>query len=245
MNDPEIPALDAELSALFEGERARVLAPTGGKAAAYARLTAKLAHAPLATAASKHVAPHAAAHGGALTAKALPLLCLAFAIGAGAGSAVTAGVLEREPPPVAPATTASVSRPVNPGAPPVAPWPAPTVWDDELPVPAATSSSAIPKSPPPASSAARTLVEERRVLDRAQAALKQGDTSAAIADTEEHRARFPSGQLEAEREAILIQALVVARRDDEARAHAARFRARYPNSVFRGVVDLAVGNQEK
>ncbi len=218
MADASIPPLGPGLASLFEAERARTAVPApGARDAAFARVTAKLG------------APGAGAGAGArkvvaasLTGKGL--VALAFVVGAAAGSAVTAGVIHRSPDPrTPPAVVAAVNPP--PSASPAG----------VVPQAAEVSEVSAPRP-----GAARTLAEERRILDRAQLALTRGDPSAAIAAGEEHGARFPAGQLEDEREALLVQALALAHRDDEARARAGAFLARHPNSVLRRVVERAV-----
>ncbi|MBZ0116508.1 MAG: sigma-70 family RNA polymerase sigma factor, partial [Sandaracinaceae bacterium] len=62
---------------------------------------------------------------------------------------------------------------------------------------------------------------------------------AALAAIARHEARFPEGQLAAERESIRVRALLLLGRNDEARWAAERFRAEYPESIFMGVVERA------
>ncbi len=273
MADSTIPPLDPSLASLLEGERGRTSGPAPSKDAAYARITAKLAQGAVLGAAlgaaTRHssLAPAGVKAGAVATTalgKSVPALLLAFALGTATGSLVTALVLHRPAEPAASGVAAPVvasppvvagsaaDTPKPPGLPgdtpkppgsPAAPAPLATATEQAMPRPSAA------QEPTRIGSAAvatdRTLAEERRILDRAQMALTRGDPGAAIGAAEEHQARFPAGQLEAEREAILIQALVVAHRGEEARARAARFRARYPNSVFRRVVELAIGVDEK
>jgi len=95
------------------------------------------------------------------------------------------------------------------------------------------------------SSAARdTLVAERAVLDRAQAAILDADGSAALAAVAEHRRRFARGKLVEERAALHVQALVIAGRHDEARRRGERFLARYRRSIQRGAVRAALESME-
>ena len=251
-----IPPLDPSLASLLEGERGRTSGPAPSKDAAYARITAKLAQGAVLGAAlgaaTRHgsLAPAGAKAGAVATTalgKSVPALLLAFALGTVTGSLVTALVLHRPALPAASGVAAPVaaSPPVVAGSTgdPAAPAPLATATEQAMPRPSAAQEPTRMGSAPVATD--RTLAEERRILDRAQMALTRGDPGAAIGAAEEHQARFPAGQLEAEREAILIQALVVAHRGEEARARGARFRARYPNSVFRRVVELAIGVDEK
>jgi hypothetical protein len=89
---------------------------------------------------------------------------------------------------------------------------------------------------------ASSLSEERALLDRARAALGAGDGERALAMTEVHQHRFPRPQLAEEREAIAIQALVVAGRYGEARARAARFREIAPDSLFAPAVEASLAS---
>lgn len=83
---------------------------------------------------------------------------------------------------------------------------------------------------------------ESALLQRAQSALVS-DPARALALTEQHRRSFPSGALSEEREAIAIQALRGLGREPEARARAARFETKYPNSVHRSRVQASPAQQ--
>lgn len=73
---------------------------------------------------------------------------------------------------------------------------------------------------------------ERLWLERAEAAFGRGDAAAALNALEVHRRRFPNAALREERDALHVRALYLAGRRAEGDTEAARFRARYPNSVF-------------
>jgi hypothetical protein len=60
----------------------------------------------------------------------------------------------------------------------------------------------------------------------------RGAPDDALASLEQHRTRFPHGDLEEEREALAIKALAKAGQPGAARARAAAFRARFPQSLF-------------
>jgi hypothetical protein len=83
---------------------------------------------------------------------------------------------------------------------------------------------------------------ESALLQRAQSALAR-DPARALALTEQHRRSFPAGALSEEREAIAIQALRRLGREPEARARAARFETKYPNSVHRSRVRATPAQQ--
>jgi hypothetical protein len=101
-----------------------------------------------------------------------------------------------------------------------------------------------PHAPSAATSSARpapsSLSAERALLDNARTALTQGEPARAIALTEEHARRFPRPRLAEEREAIAIQALVLAGRPADARERAALFRATFPNSLFLPAVETSL-----
>jgi hypothetical protein len=80
------------------------------------------------------------------------------------------------------------------------------------------------------------LVAERRLLEDARRALGSSPAT-ALEKIEAHERAHPRGQLVEERESLRIRALAAAGRGDEARARAARFRARYPQSLFLPAID--------
>jgi hypothetical protein len=90
--------------------------------------------------------------------------------------------------------------------------------------------------PAPAES---TLELERRLLETARSAVVAGAFGDALSAVDEHAKRFPHGALAEEREALAIQAL--SNTDPKAAAsRAARFRTRWPSSIFEPVVEKAV-----
>jgi hypothetical protein len=159
-------------------------------------------------------------------------LALAFLVGGATGAAVLRAT---ESPRIV-----YVDR-VAPALPPaVAPRaePAPST------APLAEVTSPIPDPPRPSASApvpaAGQLAQERALLDVARTALGRGDGEAALAAAARHERRYPSGALREEREAIAIQALVLTRRFDEARARGARFHERFLGSVLMPAVDASL-----
>jgi hypothetical protein len=123
---------------------------------------------------------------------------------------------------------------------PAAPEPAPTV--SAIPSPLATT-PARPRRPASDSSIeGERLAAERTLLDVARAALSRGEAAKAVEAAERHAQEFPSGALAEEREAIVIRALVQAGRGDEARARAAQFHARFPESIFGRAIDAALAS---
>jgi hypothetical protein len=139
--------------------------------------------------------------------------------------------------------------------------PAPVAAPVQLVEPPTVRLPAEPPAAPPASAPASDSVQrpepapgkvqarhqtpstrESALLQRAQGALSS-DPARALALTDQHRRSFPSGALSEEREAIAIQALRGLGREPEARARAARFETKYPNSVHRSRVQATAAQQ--
>jgi hypothetical protein len=123
-------------------------------------------------------------------------------------------------------------------APLIAPTPAPAH---------AKASRARPTAPPPSerpSRAPRTTADlegEARLLEQADADLRQGDPNAALARLAEHASRYPGGALREEREGIRVVALCRAGREAEGKAAAERFLARSPRSALATRIRAACG----
>ncbi|MCC6621276.1 MAG: hypothetical protein IT385_08475 [Deltaproteobacteria bacterium] len=116
------------------------------------------------------------------------------------------------------------------------PAPAPVEAPIEAPPPAPIPSAELEPPAPPARDAA-SPEHERRVLERAQAAVALGDFAAALAATREHARRWPRGALTEEREVLRVRALVGQGDVEAARAAATSFRARFPRSIHRAAID--------
>jgi len=84
------------------------------------------------------------------------------------------------------------------------------------------------------------LEEERKIIERARSALARDDLSAADAALREHARRYPAGSLLEDREAL---AVLVLHEHHSPRAEAANraFREKFPESVYRAVLDRAFG----
>jgi len=76
------------------------------------------------------------------------------------------------------------------------------------------------------------LAAERALLETARTALSRSNSRAALDALDRHLKAFPRGRLSEERESLWIQVLIQLESYDEARARAARFRQRFPRSVF-------------
>lgn len=88
-----------------------------------------------------------------------------------------------------------------------------------------------------------SLRSERLLIDAARAALAR-DPQAARAPLDEHATRFPKGQLSEEREALMIQALVLANDAPAARKRFEAFSRSFPSSPLLGVLRSAVEGVE-
>jgi hypothetical protein len=136
-------------------------------------------------------------------------------------------VVERPAPPMAATATAAAPAPAT---------------NLDMPPPAAHAPAV--GTPAPRSSGAGTepsqLAAERAALDEARALIVQGDPAGALERLRATARRFPRPVLGEERDALTVEALVGAGRDDEARALADRFQKRAPGSLFAPTVASAV-----
>jgi hypothetical protein len=229
MSNPPLEPIDPELAALVDAER-RAEPPV----ASLERVWSRLALGAPPGGGRGHAGGGAGR--GWLAAHAAPVAAGAFVAGAVAGAA---GYAALQAPP--PARIVYVDR----AAPPV--QVAASVGPTDLPPVAAPLPSAAPTDRPAtrassAGGASSSISAERVLLDDARAAVASGDAARALSLVDEHARRFPRAQLWEEREALAIQALVHARRYDEARARGARFRASAPNSLFLPAIDASLAS---
>lgn len=131
-----------------------------------------------------------------------------------------------------------VDRPVmvSVAAPPPSAAP-PSIRVEDLPT---AQKSASPSSP---SSSPGDVSAERLLLDEARVAFAAGDYSKSLERLERHRARFPSGVLAEEREALAVRALAARGDKVEATKRARSFVAKYPESIMRPAVEAAVNDR--
>jgi hypothetical protein len=92
-------------------------------------------------------------------------------------------------------------------------------------------------APPPAEvadiaavSGPSRLAAEVALVDRARARLGAGDYPAALAALDEYHRRFPSGDLDAEADMVMIEILIAQREVERARTLGRAFLARFPRS---------------
>jgi hypothetical protein len=105
-------------------------------------------------------------------------------------------------------------------------------------LPAATAPQA--RSAPAPADSGQQLAAESKLLDVARTSLAHGEADHALAAVDRHAAQFPRGMLSEEREALAVKALALAGDGESARARAAQFRARYPESLFLPAVEAAL-----
>jgi hypothetical protein len=87
------------------------------------------------------------------------------------------------------------------------------------------------------------LAAERGLLNLARVALEREEPLEALATTDRHEREYPNGTLSQEREAMAIRALVALGRTGEARQRAARFRARFSNSLLLPSIEELLGRE--
>jgi hypothetical protein len=171
------------------------------------------------------------------------VVAIAFVLGGAAGAGLHAALTNTLAPRV---VYVASSATVAPPTPLVVPSAVPSVPHVERN--ASTPNAVIAIEPPaglapivPQTSASGVpqLTGERSLLDEVRASLVQGDANHALDRLHASRREFPHAILGEERDALTIEALVAARRYDEARTAADAFREHFPTSLFSGAVDAA------
>ncbi len=168
-------------------------------------------------------------------------IAIAIVFSAGFGAGVFARSLQT-------ASVASVGTVAPLASAPLAPSARPSVAPSEVtsghapPLEAPSKSTATNSAPSvPAAGVApapsSSLAAERDLIDTARAALSRGRADDALAAVQLHASRYPNGSLAEEREALAVQALVIAGRVEAANERGARFHRRYPKSIFGSSVD--------
>ncbi|MBS2020034.1 MAG: hypothetical protein JST00_44645 [Deltaproteobacteria bacterium] len=235
-NDP-IPELDPDVLSVVREARRIVEPDDVARARMRARLRAALPPAPGGGDGGDDGGAASPAPTTTPTLPKVPLWTVAAALAVG----LTGGLLYPRTP---------VERVVTIGAPPVivtsadrasAPPTVPSIAIADLP-------SALPDAPLPSArvaaasaSSGNALEAERALLDVARTALGRGDGPNALDACDAHAKKFPRGALGEEREAIAVQALVLAQRSEDAKQRAERFRKAYPRSILLPAVLAAAG----
>jgi hypothetical protein len=158
--------------------------------------------------------------------KLLPWL-LGGAVALGGVAAYRAGRVEPSTPAPKVPSAALAPTPEPPPAPPPAPSPA---------APSPARSIAPRASAPSMAAGEDSLVGEERLLNEAHAALAASPRR-ALALAKSHAKRYPHGQLVAERDLIMIEALVGLGRRHEAEELGRQLRATAPNNIYEERLD--------
>jgi hypothetical protein len=132
-------------------------------------------------------------------------------------------------PPAVPETLAETHAPSRPANAPRAPS-----------VKGTASAELAPAPDLPRTTESARLAEQQALLDQARASLRRGDGSGALAVIAGHESLYPVTEFAEERAAIRILALVMSGRGSEARAHAERFRERFPTSLFLPAIEKSL-----
>jgi hypothetical protein len=230
MKDQELPPLDSDIRALIARTRPFEPAPPAARMRALDRVAfAAASRGPGPGVDSAARAPSSAPARAALASR-VGWLVGTFVIGTIVGGVAVHSVDSRRAPAIS-QRVAAVEPPSAPALPSSAPAPssAPLVVGAALPRPGVPSGS-VRAAPTPHANGA--LAAEGALLDAARSAIEREDGAAALAATSEHERRFPDGLLVQEREAMAVRALLLVGRADEARARAAKFQARFPDSML-------------
>lgn len=264
MSQSELSPLAADLQELLAAERAAHFSmPAGMQAKIAARLADSLAlplppqdSGGVTEAASEEVATKAANSAGAasisplasLAAKPMLVALTAFAIGAGAGIVGTLFFSNNAPVVV---ESAVVSAPVLDAG-----LVALVVTDAQSLVIASDDASVVatPVQRRPREGAGRgverdterdrALAAERALLELSRTAITRGDAQTALQELTRHKQDYRDGRLKEERDALMVQALVLAGSQERAEALAAAFKKRYPMSVFTPVMDHVLSESQ-
>jgi hypothetical protein len=229
---------------LLVAERDAPAAPEGARAMVLDRVFATVSAAPTSDAPSDAAPPPsvAASAGVGIVRFALASLAVVGAV------VVTTVAVSRQRAPSDHRPTprrAATAAPSSPLAPPVAEHTISRTLAPAAPI-AVTTVATAPVQPAPRAANARRasedeapedLAAEQRLLAEGQRALARGEADAVLSSVRAHAQRFARGALAEERDALEVRALLLARRDAEARARAERFRRRYPESVFLSAIE--------
>jgi hypothetical protein len=110
----------------------------------------------------------------------------------------------------------------------------------EVPAPGSDAPAPSVGARPRPTAGGDALAREQLLLQRARSALVRRDGAAALEGLRLHARQFPVGALIEEREALRVEALMRLQRTAEARARAADFHRRWPDSLLADMVDQAL-----
>lgn len=112
----------------------------------------------------------------------------------------------------------------------------------KVPAPVDTSTLAASSAKTGSAKPAQDAEAERLLLETARVAMRRGDREGALRLLQEHKTKFPQGQLREERDGLTVSALTLLGRTDEAAKASARFHKDYPMSLQGAVVPEATSD---
>ena len=178
-----------------------------------------------------------------------------LAVGFGAGFATHAILPTRETALTTPMPSPPIPSPSTPAltSPSAASSSLPaTVDPSSLPRVDATPAPSAPSAPNASVASAKSAhapasagdaEAERLLLETARAAMRRGDAAGALRLLRDHESRYPHGQLREERDGMVVSALGLLGRAEEAEKAAARFKKNYPMSLQGAAVPPAAHTQ--
>lgn len=238
------PELPEDVRAMLAADAREIAPPPGAREQVLDRVFTSVGVAAAVTATAGGAS--AASAGGAISASVKwTLAALALLTAAGATVVVRQRSTARSSAVGRPLTDRLTQPPQRVSAPieraPIAvhdPTPAREPTSASLPAPATDRAASIARrAERPAIEPEDALEQEQRLLARGQRALAEGRADAVLDAVRAHSQQFARGALAEERDALEVRALLLARRMDEARAKAERFRRRFPDSVFLSAIE--------
>lgn len=112
----------------------------------------------------------------------------------------------------------------------------------KVPAPVDSSMIAAPSAKTGSGKPAQDAEAERLLLETARVAMRRGDREGALRLLQEHKTKFPQGQLREERDGLTVSALTLLGRTDEAAKASARFHKDYPMSLQGAAVPEATSD---
>jgi hypothetical protein len=231
-SDPEVGPLDPALAEVIEEERPLRSAPAGSRARVLERLDTSLGGGLTGTPPAAPPSSQGPGGRGAAGWLARGAAVATFVVGIAVGAAWSprGRVVVDAPSSSAPARE---SQPAPFASAVEAITPSTTASSVQIAtVDAGASVSPAPPSAPRPAPERDDLAQERSLLEAARTALLRRDASGTLAMLQKHATRYPNGRLAEERDALIVQALALAGRGDEARARTEAFEKRYPQSLF-------------
>ncbi len=236
MTHPNDEALDSDMKALLRADFAPASAASKDRVSN--RIVQSLGAAALSRVAGPAQTPvHARPLAAALRAHPSGFIT-SFALGAVVASGLYAAVRRPEPVRIVYVDRARSAAALAPDVQTVPPKAAPN--DDAQPASVTPAVASAQAAAAPRSSASG-LAEQQTLLDAARIAFARNDYPATLEALAAHFQRYPKSILGEEREALEIKALAASGHESEAKARAARFEARFAQSLLLPSVRDSVG----